>query len=200
MGNFFKALGKGIIYVITLPLLLVFLAIYFVVSLFSFLVIGIKGIILFFKGENIVGDLKEDVEAKKRMAILQDPLSLIQQEIKKQEKTTAPLIDANNALTNSFNDEKPILQIGSKQSNNQFLNEPEEEKIVEIHEPNDIPIPEEEITPSFQDTIKTIEGNKNIKEVTVDNSHIIETDEYIGDMYKEEEHPSNTISSYDKED
>lgn len=200
MSNFFKALGKGIIYIVTLPLLLVFLAVYFIVSLFSFLIIGIKGIILFFKGENIMGDLKEDVEAKKRMAILQDPLSLIQQEIKKQEQNINPQIDKNNALDNSFSqvEQKPILQI---ESSSTTPTEPEEEKIVEIHEPNDVPIPEEEITSAstFADALNNIEGNNNIKEVSVDNSHIIETDEYIGDMYKEER-PSNTVSSYDKED
>lgn len=67
MGNFFKTFARGILYVLVLPLLVLALAISVVVSLFAFIFIGGKAIVLFFKGENIFGDLPEDVEAKRRL-------------------------------------------------------------------------------------------------------------------------------------
>ena len=69
MSNFFKTFVKGILYLITLPVLIIGLAVYFVISLFSFFVIGTKAIITYFKGENPFGDLPEDIEAKRRLAI-----------------------------------------------------------------------------------------------------------------------------------
>lgn len=67
MANFFKTFARGILYVLVLPLLILALAISVVVSLFAFIFIGGKAIVLFFKGENMFGDLPEDVEAKKRL-------------------------------------------------------------------------------------------------------------------------------------
>lgn len=67
MAAFFKNFGKGILYVLILPLLLVCLAVYLVVSLFMFLILGIKGLILFFSGRSLYDDLPEDIEAKRRI-------------------------------------------------------------------------------------------------------------------------------------
>lgn len=70
MAKFFKTFAKGILYILALPLLLVFLVIYFVISLISFIFLSIQGIILFFKGESIVGELEEDRLAKQRLDAL----------------------------------------------------------------------------------------------------------------------------------
>lgn len=67
MANFFKTFARGILYVLVLPLLVLALAVSVVVSLIAFIFIGGKAIVLFFKGENIFGDLPEDVEAKRRL-------------------------------------------------------------------------------------------------------------------------------------
>lgn len=67
MANFFKTFARGILYVLVLPLLVLALAVSVVISLIAFIFIGGKAIILFFKGENIFGDLPEDVEAKRRL-------------------------------------------------------------------------------------------------------------------------------------
>lgn len=201
MASFFKTLGKGIIYVITFPLLVVFLVGYFIVSLFSFIVIGIKGLILFFKGENIVGEMSEDIEAKKRLAILQDPISLIQQEIN---KNTAPVqtIIKQDAIETSAIEQRPYLQIS--ENKHEPLPEPEptveESKIAHILEPNDTPINEDEISPtSFQDTLNKIGKSDQMEEVKINNTnrHVFESDEYI--EKEENTRPTNTVSSYDEE-
>ncbi|MEA5060900.1 hypothetical protein SDC9_100176 [bioreactor metagenome] len=70
MANFFKTFARGVLYVLVLPVLLLGLAIYAVFSLLAFIVIGIKAIILFFKGENMFGELEEDKEAKRRLDIM----------------------------------------------------------------------------------------------------------------------------------
>lgn len=67
MANFFKTFARGVLYVLVLPVLILGLAVYAVFSLLAFIVIGIKAIILFFKGENMFGELEEDKEAKRRM-------------------------------------------------------------------------------------------------------------------------------------
>ena len=70
MINFLKNFGKGILYILVLPFLLVALAIYAVVALFVFIFISIKGLILFFTGRSLYDDFPEDIEAKKRLGII----------------------------------------------------------------------------------------------------------------------------------
>lgn len=65
MVNFFKNFGKGILYVLVLPFLLIILALYFGVSIIIFIYLGFKGIILFLTGRNLFGDFPEDIEAKR---------------------------------------------------------------------------------------------------------------------------------------
>ena len=69
MINFFKNFGKGILYVLVLPLIIVALAIYGVVALFIFIFLAFKALILFFTGRSLYEDLPEDKEAKKRLGI-----------------------------------------------------------------------------------------------------------------------------------
>ena len=68
MVNFFKNFGKGVLYVLVLPFLLVGMALYGVVALFVFIFLAIKGLVLFFTGRSLYEDLPEDIEAKKRLA------------------------------------------------------------------------------------------------------------------------------------
>lgn len=69
MGNFFKNFGKGVLYILVLPLLIVGLAVYGVAAVFVFLFLAIKGLFLFFTGRSLYEDLPEDIEAKKRLKI-----------------------------------------------------------------------------------------------------------------------------------
>ncbi len=70
MANFFKSFGKGILYILVLPVLLIALAVYLVISIFVFIFLFIKSIVLFFTGHSLQEDLPEDIEAKKRLATL----------------------------------------------------------------------------------------------------------------------------------
>ena len=69
MINFFKNFGKGILYILVLPVLAVALAIYAVAALFIFIYLAFKGLILFFTGRSLYEDFPEDVEAKKRLGL-----------------------------------------------------------------------------------------------------------------------------------
>ena len=64
MVNFFKSFGKGILYVLVLPVLLVILALYAAFALIGFIYLTIKGLILFFTGRSLFDDLPEDKKAK----------------------------------------------------------------------------------------------------------------------------------------
>ena len=67
MTEFLKTFGKGVLYVVLLPFILLFVVIYMVYLLISFLVMGIKSAIVFFTGGDPLGDLPEDKEAKKTL-------------------------------------------------------------------------------------------------------------------------------------
>lgn len=60
MGKFFRNFGLGIVYVILLPFLLVIFVFMGIYGLFSNLLIGIRGIGRFFKGESFFATLPED--------------------------------------------------------------------------------------------------------------------------------------------
>ena len=63
MAQLLKSFGKGCLYILVLPVLLVILAVYVVLGLGMFIYIGIKGAILFFTGRNF-GELPEDIKAR----------------------------------------------------------------------------------------------------------------------------------------
>lgn len=64
MGAFFKSFGKGILYLLTLPVVLVVLIFYAVIGIIVFLFLMIKSVILFFKGKTIFNDFPEDIRVK----------------------------------------------------------------------------------------------------------------------------------------
>ena len=94
MGNFFKSFGKGVLYLLVLPFLLVILAIYAVIGLFVFLFEGIKAIFLFFSGRSLFDDLPEDKKAKEIIASLAQP---------KAEATLAAQNESSGVATNNPN-------------------------------------------------------------------------------------------------
>lgn len=65
MASFFKTFFLGILYVILLPFLLAILAIGFVYCVLIFIYTAIRSVIIFFAGGSPLGDLKEDIEAKR---------------------------------------------------------------------------------------------------------------------------------------
>ena len=63
MTNLLKSFGKGLLYILVLPVLLVILSVYIVIGVAMFIFVGIKGLILFFTGRNF-GELEEDIKAR----------------------------------------------------------------------------------------------------------------------------------------
>ena len=67
MKDFFKSIGKGILYILVLPVFLVALVLFAVIGIFFFLFMLVKAIILFFQGKKIDEPLPEDKEADRRL-------------------------------------------------------------------------------------------------------------------------------------
>ena len=65
MLGFIKIFLQGILYVVLLPFILAVLAIYVVYCLIVFIYMAIRSIVVFFMGGTPLGDLPEDVEAKR---------------------------------------------------------------------------------------------------------------------------------------
>ena len=91
MLNLFKSFGKGILYVLVLPFLLVGLALYGVVAIFIFIFLAIKGLVLFFTGRSLYEDLPEDKEAKKRIAIANGTYVEEESEPEQEEQNEEPI-------------------------------------------------------------------------------------------------------------
>lgn len=68
MISFFKSLGKGILYVVGLPFLLAFVALYAVFSFFIITFMFFKAVVLFFMGRSLFDELDEDKKAKEVLA------------------------------------------------------------------------------------------------------------------------------------
>lgn len=104
MLGFIKIFLQGLLYVVTLPLILLILALYAVYCVFVFIYIAIRSVIVFFMGGTPLGDLPEDVEAKR---------ILMQRATATPENSTQALADA---ITQS---QMQIIQTIYAQQNNQ---------------------------------------------------------------------------------
>lgn len=160
MVNFFKNFGKGILYVLVLPFLLVILALYFGVSIIIFIYLGFKGIILFLTGRNLFGDFPEDIEAKKILNGEPTELNQLEETEPSNEDISATTnsdinLYPNGYTTNIYNavfgneEEKPLT---TDESSNESSNEEEIHSLEDNNQPvnNDIDEiketePEEEI-------------------------------------------------------
>lgn len=65
MTSFFRTLGLGVLYIVLLPFIAAFLALYAVFALLVLIVMLFRTIIIYFAGGSPFKDLPEDVEAKK---------------------------------------------------------------------------------------------------------------------------------------
>lgn len=65
MGEFFKTVLFGLLYVVLSPFIVLFLALYFVYCLIMFIYMSIRNLIVFFSGGTVNGDLPEDIKAKR---------------------------------------------------------------------------------------------------------------------------------------
>ena len=137
MLNFFKSFGKGILYVLVLPFLLVGLALYGVVAIFIFIFLAIKGLVLFFTGRSLYEDLPEDKEAKRRIAI-----------------ANGGVVDEENVSKPEKEDEEPIQEEKEDNIDNDPFYMPhylrEETPVKEKEEPV-FEEPQEEEKPLFEE-------------------------------------------------
>ena len=126
MSEFFKTLLKGVIYIVLLPVIVAFLAIVFVYCVGVFLYQAIRNLIIFFAGGNPGGDLKEDVEAKRRLAErLYRPAETepIQSEQSQTELVRPVDIDAQNEVADAsslpvMEEEQPQAEEGGNDDGN----------------------------------------------------------------------------------
>jgi len=90
MATLLKSFGKGCLYILVLPALLVILAFYAVFGVLMFIYVGIKGVYLFFTGRSF-SELPEDVKAR---AILEGrdltPFGEREEEILEEKKVEKP--------------------------------------------------------------------------------------------------------------
>lgn len=82
IAGIFKNFGRGLLYVLLFPLIIIAVSLYGVVGIFVFIIQFIKMIILFFGGRTLTSDFPEDIAAK---AILGE-LSLEKEEENKEDK------------------------------------------------------------------------------------------------------------------
>ena len=126
MLGFIKIFLQGILYVVLLPFILLLLALYCVYCIIVFIYMAIRSIIVFFSGGTPLGDLPEDVEAKR---------ILMEREQTKSENTTQSLADAlvqsqlqiTQALLNQQNQtsetaeqtelDKPVFETSNEEEN-----------------------------------------------------------------------------------
>lgn len=67
MLSFFKVLLRGIVCTVLLPVILLVWVLYGIYCLILFVIMFIKSVIGFFKGESFKSEMKEDVEAKRML-------------------------------------------------------------------------------------------------------------------------------------
>ena len=87
MANFFKSFGKGLLYVILFPFIIVGIVLYAVFGLFVFVFQFFKLIYLFFTGRTLFSDFEEDIAAK---AILEKANNPVKEEVKNDQLSLYP--------------------------------------------------------------------------------------------------------------
>ena len=201
MVNLFKNFGKGLIYILVLPVLAVALVIYGVAAIFVFIFLAIKGLFLFFTGRSLYEDLPEDIEAKKRLGIIVDEPE------KTEVKTTTP--EEKKEIYNETTEQKEVSvdPFYVPEYLKTETAEPEEEESVEeeipleeepqeeLHFDNPLekePEPEESFKPSFVDEPEEV----NPVQETVQN----EPEEPISNKKPQQNASIFEISDFDDEE
>ena len=188
MVNFLKSFGKGLLYLLVLPVIIVGVAIYGVVGIFIFIYLAFKGLVLFFCGKSLFDDLPEDIEAKRRL----------HPEEKKEAapvKTTpnlsfdTPVMQDNNGepVSEPTGDPFYVPEYLKPEESNSDLEQPTQEEQREEIKPVDQPV--EEVVSTFEAEIKQEEPEEEIiaqEEVILDkkpnqNTTILEISEIEDD-------------------
>jgi hypothetical protein len=182
MMGFLKTFAKGVLYVVTLPLMILILALFALCGMFYFIFLSIKSVVLFFQGKTIFTELEEDKKAKE---ILYG---------KTQEETTQDL-DSEDSTSSEIETEPEVISEPIKEEIN-TNNEP----VIEEETPqaqNFIPL--EEPAPSLEELIEEnndIQSNNNEKIIIDSHSNRIFDDLEIED----DNYDTVVLGSYDDEE
>ena len=109
MGNFFKNLGKGVLYFFAFPGLLIAICIYAVVGLFFFIFQFFKLIVLFFSGRSLFSDLPEDIELKAKLT--PDPAPEKEKESPLTVYPSDSSLYSNDYSSSMMKEEEPVVPI-----------------------------------------------------------------------------------------
>ena len=101
MVNFFKNFGKGILYVILFPLILVVVCLYSVFGIFVFFFQFVKMIILFFSGRTLFSDFEEDIAAKAILKQMSPSLDQDDNDEKEEENNQLSLYPSDSSVYGS---------------------------------------------------------------------------------------------------
>lgn len=161
MGDFFKSFGKGILYLVLLPVIIVVLAIYGIAGLFGFIFLFFKSIILFFTGRSLYDDLPEDKEAYRR--IHGDPVPETVAETPEPEKSFRdeysvyhPEVDPFSVKSANQDPHEETIEEhvwGKDYKNEPIKEQPTPEPFNDVEEEN-IPQPDERIESSLDDLLE----------------------------------------------
>lgn len=171
MLSLIKTFGKGLLYVISLPLTLLILAGFMVYGVFYFLFLSGKSLILFFKGKTIYSELDEDIKAKEILTgiphqTVVDPFVEMEEETKEEPSLEIPMYTIPSVITLDTNtnkeeteDDTPIEEIKREDDTPKFeaLEEPEpidtEYSKITIGEEEEIPVSDNNSKRIFDDDV-----------------------------------------------
>ena len=107
-----KKCGRGVLYIFTLPVLLLVLSVYAVIGVIQFFYVGIKSIWYFFTGRNLFGEFPEDVKARE---ILEGTSVTNINIVNEQPKTTPPPVNQPYITTPENNDNNGVVVISEEE-------------------------------------------------------------------------------------
>ena len=158
MGSILKKFGLGILYIFVLPIYLVAVLIFGIYGIGLFLVLMIKSIICFFKGQSLHGDLPEDIEAKRIL----HPESV-------QPKSTPIIEEREETVVVAREDEVHPRAIEEERP--RFIAEEPRREAIEVHEEE----PEED--EEFEDIYDEENEDSNVEAATIDDLDIDDEEE-----------------------
>ncbi len=167
MVNFFKSVGKGILYILFIPAIIVVLVVAAVGAVGVFFLEFGKSIGLFFTGRNIFQDLPEDTQAK---AIIEMNKNLSNQILAGGTPQAIPI--DNSTTNNTYNniiimsDEEDLIKLMSGQSS---IPENTNIRIIEAEKPKEI-IEQEPLEIDVKDAEYTEISNSNDEIIEQDSS------------------------------
>lgn len=117
MLSFFKVLLRGVVCTVLLPVILLVWVLYGVYCLVLFVLMFVKGVIGFFKGESIKGEMKEDIEAKRMLLEKQQAqenaqqmMSMMYQNAMAQMQAQQPMQQTNFMTQNQPVESAPVFE------------------------------------------------------------------------------------------